>query len=123
MLVEEAGTDHSALARNIERIQEDPNNRLALERSVEERTRDLLDNQFAKKAPRTMLKRAGHVAMYIRWCKGKGVTPCELAEERFVAYGDEASIENASATRVESVRQALSFACSVLELDTPPETL
>ena len=72
-LVEEAGTCHSGLARKIARIKEDPSNKLALERSVEERTRDLLDNQFAKKAPRTLLKKGwpcGHVHQMVQRERG-----------------------------------------------------
>ena len=45
--------------------------------------------------------------------------PFELSEEKFVAYGDDRRVEKAPATQVESVRQALAFATSLMELDTP----
>ena len=59
------------------------------------------------------------MAMYIRWCNWKNVPPFELSEEKFVAYGDDRRLEKAAATQVESVRQALAFATSLMELDTP----
>ena len=74
-LVEEAGVEQSNLARKISRVHKDPIHKLALERNIDQQVKDLFDNQFAKKAPRTLMKRAGHVAMYIRWCKGKNVPP------------------------------------------------
>ena len=85
-LVEEAGVEHSNLVRKIFKIHKDPSHKLALERNIDQQIRDLFDNELAKKAPRTLMKRAGHVAMYIRWCKGKNVVPFELSEEKFVAY-------------------------------------
>ena len=49
----------------------------------------------------------------------KCTPPFELSEEKFVAYGDDRRLEKAPATQVESVRQALAFATSLMELDTP----
>ena len=72
-LVEEAGVEHSNLARKIFKIHKNPTHKLALEPNIDQQVRDLFDNQFAKKAPRTVMKRAGHVAMHISWCKGKNV--------------------------------------------------
>ena len=103
----EAGVGHSNLARKISKIHKDPSHKLALERNIDQQVRDLFDNQFAKKAPRTLMKRAGHVTMYIRWCKGKNVPPFELSEQKFVAYGDDRQLEKAPSTQVESMRQAL----------------
>ena len=51
--------------------------------------------------------------------KGKMSPPFELSEEKFVAYGDDRRLENAPATQVKSVRQALAFATFLMELDTP----
>ena len=118
-LVEEAGVEHSNLAREISRIHKHPTHTLALDRNIDQQVKDLFDNQFAKKAPRTLMKRAGHVAMCIRWCKGKNVPPFELSEAKFVAHGDDRRLEKAPATQVENVRWALAFATSLMELDTP----
>ena len=51
--------------------------------------------------------------------KGKNVPPFELSEEKFVAYGDDRRLEKAPATQVESVRQALALATSLMELNAP----
>ena len=66
-IAEEAGVHNSGLARSIADIHKDPRHALALDRSIAEQVKALWDNTLAKKATTTLMQRAGHVSMYIRW--------------------------------------------------------
>ena len=117
-ITEEAGVAHSKLARKVAQIEQNPHGSLALERSCHQQKHDLFDNTLFSRAPSTLKNRAGHVAMYIRWCRSKAVPSFELSEDKFLAYADEARRASAPATQVLSVKKALNLASVLLELDT-----
>jgi len=118
-ITEEAGVTRSGLARSIRDIEANPKGKLAFVRSCKEQIRDLMDNTFAQKATRTLLGRAGHVSMCVRWCESKLIPPFELSVNKFLAFGDHARREKAPATQVASVKKALRVASALLDLDTP----
>jgi len=122
-LAEEAGVVHSGLARAVANIKKDPRSKFALERSCCEQITDLFDNTLARKATGTLMGRAGHVSMYIRWCKSMFTPPFPISAMKFTAYADHARREKAPATQVASVKKALTLAHTLLQLDSDVKVL
>ena len=78
---------------------------------------ETLRNIFAKKAPRTLLKRAGDLMKFFIWAKSVGMVPVPISEEAFHDYV--CCMENAgcAATAIASCVSAVAFAGHMLGVD------
>ena len=79
----------------------------------------LLEDLCARKAPSTLLKRAGSMLKMVMYCRNLGLPALPLDEQTCVDYCKylEQSPDQA-ATSIASFRQALNFAASVFHLDS-----
>ena len=121
-LAEEAGTEHSGLAKLLVQTNgaSGADGRLSamcMESLTKASKLDILSDQLGVKAASTLHQRGGRVAMFIRWCKSVGIDPFPLTTEKVYQYCFQCRIEKAPATRAVEVLKGLRLATILLELD------
>ena len=78
----------------------------------------IIEDLTAKRAPSTVLKRAGSMMKFLAYCKSRGMVALPLNEESCIDYCRAIeSDQGAAATSILTFRQALAFAGGVLQFD------
>ena len=78
----------------------------------------VVDDLTAKRAPSTVLKRAGSFLKFLSYCQSRGVAALPLNEDSCIDYCQALEVSNSTAaTLILSFRQSLAFAGGVLQFD------